>query len=310
MELHEGVNHDVGVIVGRFQVPDLHDGHKALFNYVLERHRKVIVVLGVAPTVNTMNNPLDIDARFKMITSEYPGIVIAWVKDIPNDDDWSQSLDNIVNTHLTPTQSAVLYGGRDSFIKVYTGKFDTHELVQKGYMSGSEVREQVRLYSEPNASFRAGVIWAAANRFPVVYTCVDIIPFTSDFKKIGLAKKKHDTGWRVIGGHADVNSPSFEHDAYREANEEAHLGFIYPLQYLGSFTVNDWRYRNEPDIIKTLLFMGVTEDMGRADDDIDEFKWFDVDCIKHKVDSLIAELHRPLVHCALDSLVDQELLTV
>ncbi len=37
----------VGVIVGRFQVPNLHTSHMQLIEYVESRHMKMIVLLGI-----------------------------------------------------------------------------------------------------------------------------------------------------------------------------------------------------------------------------------------------------------------------
>lgn len=49
---------EVGVVVGRFQVPDIHEGHHSLLEYVLSKHNKVCLVLGVAPTRSTPLNGL------------------------------------------------------------------------------------------------------------------------------------------------------------------------------------------------------------------------------------------------------------
>ena len=39
----------VGVIVGRWQVPDLHAAHKELIQQVLDKHPRVIIFVGLAP---------------------------------------------------------------------------------------------------------------------------------------------------------------------------------------------------------------------------------------------------------------------
>lgn len=58
---------DIGVIVGRFQVNELHPGHLELINDVTARHKRMIVFLGVAPVLVTRNNPLDFITRKEML---------------------------------------------------------------------------------------------------------------------------------------------------------------------------------------------------------------------------------------------------
>ena len=41
--------YDVGVIVGRFQVPELHFAHRDLIESVMAKHGKTIIVLGLSP---------------------------------------------------------------------------------------------------------------------------------------------------------------------------------------------------------------------------------------------------------------------
>ena len=49
---------DIGVIVGRFQVHDLTEGHRDLIDTVANRHDKVIVFLGTPRDSKlTRNNP-------------------------------------------------------------------------------------------------------------------------------------------------------------------------------------------------------------------------------------------------------------
>ena len=49
-----------GVIVARFQVAELTEGHKQILDYVLSKgHNQNILFLGVSPTRATKNNPLD-----------------------------------------------------------------------------------------------------------------------------------------------------------------------------------------------------------------------------------------------------------
>jgi len=124
--------YDFGVIIGRFQIHELHPGHKALIEAVLERHGKVLILLGITPLLSTVNNPLDFQARYQMIKETYPDVMVMPVEDRSNDKVWSDAVDNVIKT-LALGRSAVIYGGRDSFIAHYDGKFDTLELAANDY---------------------------------------------------------------------------------------------------------------------------------------------------------------------------------
>ena len=79
----------------------LHDDHRALFDFVIGNHPKVIVVLGSSAFVGTRNNPLDIHSRKMMIQEAYPSVDVPYVKDMPSDSDWSKALDSIINDNIS-----------------------------------------------------------------------------------------------------------------------------------------------------------------------------------------------------------------
>jgi bifunctional NMN adenylyltransferase/nudix hydrolase len=290
---------DVGVIVGRFQVPELHQGHVELVQHVCEKHDKVVILLGLSPIKATMRNPLDFEARRQMLNRAFPNVNILYIKDMAHDERWSEQLDSIVEDVLTPHQTAVLYGGRDSFIEHYTGKHPCEELETEHIFSGEVIRKEVsRKSTRVTSDFRAGVIWATTNRFPTVYTCVDIGIFNDDYSKLLLGKKPYEIAWRLPGGFTTPGSPSFEADARREAKEETGLDITDPV-YVGNFPIPDWRYRNEVDEIRTVLFKAkkLSGHM-KAADDLAEAKWFDTDTL---ADSDIMPNHRELVQALLHS---------
>lgn len=294
--------YDVGVIVGRFQVHDLHNGHVNLIQHVCDNHRKVILILGVSPIPTSKTNPLDFEARKQMILQLFPHITVLYLKDVGDDNVWSEHLDRIVDDMLAPMQTAVLYGGRDSFLKVYNGHYPAVELVQEGHAptSGTEIRENLRREVIASADFRAGVIWAAANRYPTCYPTVDIALFRKGYSEILLGRKLYESGWRLIGGFADPNSEAYEHDAIRELYEETGLETQW-VEYIGSAKIDDWRYRAGPDKIKTLLFGGIAITTGSSEpsarDDIAEVEWRPINGLN--VNQHIIPNHRELVQMAL-----------
>lgn len=285
--------YDIGVIVGRFQVHELHQAHRDLINYVCAKHEKVIIVLGLSPLPVSTNNPLDFESRKQMLLAAYPDVNVLYIKDMAEDVPWSARLDGLVRDVVTPRQSVVLYGGRDSFIAHYTGKFPTQELVQTTFMSGTAQRKEIaRSSTRASADFRAGAIWASQSRFPTVYTTVDIAILNEDGTRLLLGRKPGETLYRFLGGFADPASESFEHDARREVAEEGGIE-VGDLKYIGSFNIEDWRYRNEPDCIRTLLFTAkYLHGRPTPGDDIEEVRWFDADDLKIME---IMPLHRPLM---------------
>lgn len=80
---------NVGVIVGRFQVPELHRMHHDLIQSVIDRHEKVYIFLGI-PKNNelTISNPLPFDARQEMITTEFPNVKVLFIKDRDSNEEW------------------------------------------------------------------------------------------------------------------------------------------------------------------------------------------------------------------------------
>lgn len=296
--------YDVGVLVGRFQVHELHEAHRDLIRHVCEQHEKVIIFLGVAPLPFSTSNPLDFESRKQMILSEFPEVNVLYIKDHPSDRMWSKKLDDQIADLVLPGQSAVIYGGRDSFIAHYSGANPTRELLQETFVSGTEVRRSIARSSARNsADFRAGVIMASLNRFPTAYQCVDVAILTSDKQKLLLGRKSTDQLLRFPGGFSDPTSPDLESDARREAYEETGVE-VAQLRYVGSTLVEDWRYDAEPDCIKTALFVG-TYVHGRPNpsDDLDaEVRWVDLNTLKEEH---VVPQHRVLLSM-LDEYIQKE----
>lgn len=290
--------YDVGVVVGRFQVPELHAAHKELISSVVAEHGKVIIVLGKSPLVGTRKNPLDFEARKQMILQEYPTVTVIYNHDQKSDEVWSKNLDGVVSDLLMPEQTAVLYGSRDSFIGHYSGRFPTRELTQTTYVSGTEIRNQIAAASTVNSvDFRRGAVHAAYGRYRTCFTTVDIAVLSEDGEEVLLARKKHEDRYRFIGGFSDPKSSTFQADARREVDEEAHIAITDP-EFLDSFKIDDWRYRGELDCIKTMFFKAkLLSGRPEPDDDIVELQWFDLAAIKP---TQIVEEHHALMKCLLD----------
>jgi bifunctional NMN adenylyltransferase/nudix hydrolase len=279
---------EIGAIVGRFQVHELHAAHKAIIESVLHKHRKVILFLGIAPTLVTKRNPLDFVARKEMILQSFPQITVLALPDAPSDKDWSDSLDARIR-EVAPIGGVTLYGGRDSFIARYFGEFPTEELEPNVFVSGTEVRKDVAVEVKSSPDFRAGVIYAAYNQYNRVFPTVDVAIFRND--ELLLAKKPRQALYRFVGGFADPEDESYEHAAKREALEETGAE-IDDMRYVGSAKIDDWRYAGETDKIITLLFSArYIFGSIQPRDDISELRFFPVRSLRREE---ITPEHRPL----------------
>lgn len=283
--------HTLCVLIARFQVPSLTEAHTELIEEALSNHPRVLILLGVSPTRGTLSNPLDYAARRQMLLERfphdrYPQLSINYVKDMKSDEAWSKKVDGLIADHLGPNDTAILYGGRDSCIPHYTTKtYPVRELMSSRHISGTEIRRQVSEASRSSPDFRAGMIFATFQRFPTVYSTVDVLPVDRDNKRVLLARKSDETLYRFVGGFADPADDSFEVAAVRELKEEANLEVDEDtLTYIGSARITDWRYAREQDKIITHLYVGdALHTEASANDDIAEVRWFDWEDISAKI---------------------------
>lgn len=298
MKVDKTEGYDIGVLVGRFQIHELHEAHKEVIQTVVDNHQKVILFLGVAPLVHTSRNPLDFDSRKKMIEKIFPDIVIAPLPDRGNDKAWSKELDSRIK-EIFPMGKVLLYGGRDSFIPHYEGSFDTHELEQRIYVSATEVRNQVRHDIKSSPDYRAGVITASLNKYPIAYSTIDVVATRNDGTEFLLGRKPNEKVYRFIGGFKDPEKDNSRIDAvHREFAEETNGCKLFQPKHICELKVDDWRYRGELDKIFTDFY--VAEFKGgepRPTDDIAELRWFtleEISGIDFNVMNIMRE-HQPLM---------------
>jgi bifunctional NMN adenylyltransferase/nudix hydrolase len=294
---------DVGVIVGRFQVANLHQGHRDLIQTVINESERTIIFLGLSPLKTSKINPLDFEARKQMLQDEYPDVTIAYIKDKPSDEVWSKDLDEQISNLTGPNKRVVLYGSRDAFISHYHGRYETIELRQEVFISGTATRNKIGKTVKADPAFREGVIWATHNQYPNPKPTVDIAIFDSNDENILLAKKFYESKLRFIGGFVDKGETT-EQAAVREVSEETsgiEIGGTDGLTYEGSFVIDDWRYRSEEENILTTLFTA-THLFGRPEprDDIAELHWVSIKDLavaadKGKLKDLVEAVHIPMM---------------
>ncbi len=266
----------LGVIVGRFQVPELTEGHKKLINHVRSQHGQVVVAIGcIVNKERTRRDPLDYYTREAMIKAEAPDAIVIPLPDVPgNDAAWSQGLDDILKT-ICPIGEIVLYGGRDSFIPYYSGKFNVCRVELEFSPSGTDLREYAANRIRISSDFRAGMIYSMMNMFGRVYPTVDIAIVRGDVVLMG--RKPNESLWRFPGGHVDVTDETLEIAAAREAKEETGIS-VNPcdLSYVGSIRTGDQRYSPEKDraaITTSLFAVEELDQKAKPGDDLSEVRW-------------------------------------
>ena len=282
MKSEDKKDYEIGCIVGRFQVDKLHEGHCNFINKVCDKHKKVIIFLGVSPLLTTRNNPLDFASRERMLKEGIAAdVTIIPIQDVPDDNDWSRNLDTKIR-EVYHVGDVMLYGSRDSFIKYYHGKFPTTEIDEEVFISGTGIREEIKRTVGNTKEFRGGVIYGAYNQYPKVCPTVDVaIVKYSDKPFVGpefllLGRKPHENKFRFIGGFADPKDNSFEATAKREVTEETGVE-VEIVDYIGSYKIDDWRYRSEVDKIMTTFFKAKYI-FGKPTpaDDICELRWLKI----------------------------------
>lgn len=274
---------DIGVIVGRFQVPELHEGHIELIESVRSRHQHVLIFLGINPGVLvTRKNPLDFASRKAMIQQRYPEIVVLPITDEPTDEGWSATLDAKIR-EITDPNSVLLYGSRDGFVPAYKGRYPVIELAATKHISGEQIRASVNNTVRASEDFRRGVIYAAFHRHPTSYQTVDcaLVRTTSDCRtQLCVGRKRTDPSnlFRFFGGFVSPKDATLESAAARElAEETCSVSVHFPPKFIGSARISDFRYAKEEDKILTAFFL-FTYFSGapRPGDDIDQIEWFDI----------------------------------
>jgi ADP-ribose pyrophosphatase YjhB (NUDIX family) len=148
-------------------------------------------------------------------------------------------------------------------------------------------------------------------RYPISYQAVDIVVINIETRQILLGSKWEDEERtkakgekRFIGGFVDPSDPSLEYAARRELSEEAGHGLEVGVpSYVGSFRVDDPRYRESEHKIMSAVF--VTKYIfgrAKAGDDIAKVHWVDIDFLKINYEQVghLAPEHKPLVKMLID----------
>ena len=300
---------NIGVIIGRFQVPELHEGHRRMFAEVAKDSDRIVVLLGVSPVDGyTAENPLTFSQRQSMV--RHSVVLESWMDtaaeltimplfDQRTNEEWSQQLDTLLKGTY-PLDYITLYGGRGSFTESYTGKLKVKKSTFCPVIAATGAENRAAIKEANTPDFYAGQIYALQRQFPRAFPTVDVAMLrtagTPPETQVLLIQRADSGEWCFPGGFVDPTDDSFELAAKRELFEETGMGTESPLEYVGTYRINDFRYRASRDKIITTFFV-CNYSFGVVvvnPTEVQDYKWFGADGAL----DIVSVVHRPLL-CAL-----------
>lgn len=273
----------IGVIIGRFQNYELTESHRQLIDEVVSRSDETVILVGQSDVRNTHRYALPFGSIRDMIKQYNPDVAVDVIYDHISNHHWSQKVDELVEGWAQGNE-VTLYGGRDSFIPWYFGKFKTEELpIGVEGESATKYRESVG-YPQTEEE-RRGAIWAAYYRYPTMYQVIDAIVMNANGQVL-LCRKEGCVFWQLIGGFVDPEDENLVDAVKREVKEET--GLEVDPNYFFSTRIEDNRYRKEADKVMSHVFVCTLlgeKFYPEPEDDIIEARWFDPDKLPEVLDT-------------------------
>lgn len=241
----------LGVVVGRFQVPELHEAHKQLIAMAQLNHESYAIFIACTSVKGSTRDPLDYDTRAVMIKYQFPDAHIYPIDDNPSDDIWSRHLDGKIMS-IAGKKKVLLYSGHKGFASHYYGRYPVKSIKEIDFYRGTEIREIQGKIVPVSKEGRCGIMYGIAHQYPRVYPTVDIAVLDGNLILLGI--KRDQEGLRFPGGFVDPTDKTLEDAAKREVFEECGGIETANYEYVCSGIVDDWRYRNRDEKIMSTLF--------------------------------------------------------
>lgn len=285
----------LGVIVARFQVPDLHAGHMVLMSHAMQNNDQVAVFLGTGDARGTVESPLDFQTRRMMVNAHYPEATVLSLRDRSTDLQWSRDLDTAIGALCKSEEDEVtLYCSRDGFKPHYKGRFNVEEVVAVPEYSGQSLRAQIGGRPLESRDFRRGVIYASTQKYATTYPTVDIAVVKDGAVLMG--RRPGQARYQFPGGFVGFTDTSMEETCKRELFEETEIEIadVNDLEYVCTSHIKDSRYAGSDARIMTTLFMvDYSKTAGTQNADYEEFE--DLAWVTLPSPELVEEYHHPLL---------------
>ena len=255
----------IGVIVGRFQLDSLHEGHQKLIRNAIIECDRVIVLIGTR-IVRCPDNPLPSQMVLQVLELSGLALDIYEIKDRRKNSSWINDLKLKVESLTNPEDDVFFYGSRDSFLSHLSKKENIIEVPEILNVSATKQRESIGY--ENDVMFRKGYIKSIQDQFPAHFAVVDAL--ITDGVNVLLGHKP--SGYCLIGGFADAEDIDLESACIREVFEETGLKVTEP-NFIMTAQCRDWRYSKTRQPFTTVFEFKVKNFEGyKANDDIDYIK--------------------------------------
>lgn len=238
----------LGVLIGRFQVPEMHEGHRFIVKRMQEQCDEVLILFGSANRARSVKNPFTYKERTTAAHNLFPGVWTAPLNDyLYNDSQWMADVAATIALMQAEIKHVcrydqelkiVLYGhhkdGND-----YLKWFPQYEYVNINSdidVSGTEVRNSFMHMLPENVQADAAYFIKERITFKdypypdsLNICCADAV--VECLGHILLIKRKFTPGagsWALPGGHKNTNE-TFLQCALRELKEETNLRIPEPV---------------------------------------------------------------------------------
>lgn len=303
---------NLGVVIARFQAPELTEAHQHLIHQVATRSVRVVVMLGVTRALSK-RDPLEFILRKWMVEDfwleHYPertgDLFIIPDHNRPSDEEWARRIDEHVSALVVPRGTVTVFCGRDGAGRAYQIAGGSHPVEVFDVQGTHATTVRANVMPERTASFRRGVIYGAERRSTSVFPVIDVVIWRKDAEAAAtpalvLLGRKNEDGdcFRLVGGFVEPQDDDLEAAVLREAREETGL-VVHNITYAGSQVVDDWRYRGAPETLMSAVFNAESSRINEpvAGDDLDEVRW----CTPAEGLALINPMHLPLLKMALSA---------